>query len=181
MPILGIIASSISGSISSSSYESIATATGTGSSATITFSSIPSTYKHLQLRMNLIVAVDGDSLYAQLNGATSFTYHNLSGNGSAVTANGAATPQNAYIGFFNDGMSQTYPNVVITDIIDYASTTKNKTIRSFFGNDRNAGGGSVGLMSNLWVNTAAVNSISIKSTGSNFTTASTISLYGIKG
>jgi len=33
------------------SYESIASATGTGSSNTITLSSIPSTYKHLQLRI----------------------------------------------------------------------------------------------------------------------------------
>jgi len=32
------------------SYESIASASGTGSSGTITFSSIPSTYTHLQIR-----------------------------------------------------------------------------------------------------------------------------------
>lgn len=179
--ILGIVSSSRRGS-PLGSYESIATATGTGSSGTITFSSIPSTYVALQLRINAITTVGGESLYVQLNGSSSgFTYHNLSGNGSTVTANGAASPQNAYIGFFNDGMSQTYPNVVITDILDYASTTKNKTIRSVGGNDRNAGGGSVALLSNLWANTAAVNSVSVKLTGNNFATTTTISLYGIKG
>jgi hypothetical protein len=46
--ILGIIASSKLG-VPAGAYESIASATGTGSSATITFSSIPSTYQHLQI------------------------------------------------------------------------------------------------------------------------------------
>ena len=165
-----------------SSFESIATVNGTGSSGTITFSSIPSTYVALQLRMNIITSVGGESLYIQLNGSGSnHTYHNLSGNGSAATANGAASPQNGYIGFFNDGMSQTYPNTVITDIIDYASTTKNKTVKSIFGNDRNAAGGSIGLTSNLWVSTTAVSSLNIKLTANNFTTGTTIALYGIKG
>ena len=36
--------------VTPSSFESIATVSGTGSSGTITFSSIPATYKHLQIR-----------------------------------------------------------------------------------------------------------------------------------
>ena len=52
MPILGLLASAISGNLfaPSGAYDSIATASGTGSSATISFTSIPSTYTHLQIR-----------------------------------------------------------------------------------------------------------------------------------
>ena len=50
MPILGIIASSQQGGISSTAYESIATVTLGSAASTINFSSIPSRYQHLQLR-----------------------------------------------------------------------------------------------------------------------------------
>jgi hypothetical protein len=51
MPILGIIASAITGNLVTTSYESIATVTvGGGGSATIDFTSIPATYTHLQIR-----------------------------------------------------------------------------------------------------------------------------------
>jgi hypothetical protein len=49
-PILGIMASQISGHLETGAYESISTVTvGGGGSATITFSSIPGTYTHLQV------------------------------------------------------------------------------------------------------------------------------------
>jgi hypothetical protein len=53
MPILGIISSQISGHLfaPSGAYDSIATVSGTGSSGTISFTSIPSTYTHLQIRL----------------------------------------------------------------------------------------------------------------------------------
>jgi hypothetical protein len=51
MPILGIIASAITGNLVTTSYESIETVTvGSGGSATVTFSSIPATYTHLQIK-----------------------------------------------------------------------------------------------------------------------------------
>jgi hypothetical protein len=51
MPILGIIASAITGNLVTTSYESIATVTvGGGGSARCYFSSIPATYTHLQIR-----------------------------------------------------------------------------------------------------------------------------------
>jgi hypothetical protein len=51
MPILGIIASAITGNLVTTSYESIATVTvGGGGAATVAFTSIPATYTHLQIR-----------------------------------------------------------------------------------------------------------------------------------
>ena len=71
MPILGIIASSIQGS-KTTAYESIATQTvGAGGVASVTFSSIPSTYKHLQLRIMSRADRSGaalTNLFIQING-----------------------------------------------------------------------------------------------------------------
>jgi len=69
----------------------------------------------------------------------------------------------------------------IIDVHDYASTTKNKTVRTMTGFDSN-GAGQITLVSSLWMSTAAITSMSIiSSVGSNFTTNSTFALYGIKG
>jgi hypothetical protein len=71
---------------------------------------------------------------------------------------------------------------MIIDIHDYASTTKNKTVRSFFGHDRN-GAGSVYLYSGLWMNTGAITSLSLGQANfsGTFDTGTVASLYGIKG
>ena len=68
----------------------------------------------------------------------------------------------------------------IIDIIDYASTTKNKTVRAFFGLDLN-GSGSVTLGSGLWMNTNAITDININAAADPMAAGSTFALYGIKG
>ena len=74
------------------SFESIASASGTGSSGTITFSSIPSTYKSLQIRIfaQSNAGTAARSLYIQTNNDTGSNYvrHDLTGDGSAVEASG---------------------------------------------------------------------------------------------
>jgi hypothetical protein len=170
------------GGAAGGSYESIATATGTGSSGTITFSGIPSTYKHLQIRM---IANDGaeNNISLRFNSSTSgYSNHTLTGDGSSALASGSAgTNRMSNVGWTSpttNAMSGT-----IVDIIDYASTTKNKTVRSFVGRDNNSGNTDsfVRLMSGLWENTSAVTSIELLDAGGSFTTNSVFSLYGIKG
>ena len=166
-------------------YESIATATGTGSSGTITFSSIPSTYVSLQIRFiandsgnnNIGIRFNGDS-------ATNYANHRLEGDGATVTASANTSVNNArHIGqALGTGLANTF-GVGIIDIHDYQSSTKNTTVRSFNGWDTNnsADGGVVRLSSGLWLNTAAVTSVSLIDLGGSFTTSSIFSLYGIKG
>ena len=162
-----------------SSFESIATATGTGSSGTITFSSIPGTYVSLQLRINGVLVTAGNTINIQLNGDTgaNYTRHRLWGDGSTVTSDGATALGQA--GLTPTAGDTTYPYAIITDIHDYASTSKNKTIRTFSGIDKN-GSGSANLVSNLWLSTSAVTSLTVLS-ASSFATSTTVSLYGIKG
>jgi hypothetical protein len=164
----------------SGAFESIATATGNGSSGTITFSSIPSTYQHLQIRLQ-VIASGGGGQAIRFNSDTGNNYarHNVGGNGSSVFAGGTASTNQIFIG---DDSAATNPATMIVDIHDYASTTKNKTVRSFFGHDRN-GAGSVYLYSGVWLNTGAVTSLSLGqgNFGGIFDTGTVASLYGIKG
>lgn len=165
-------------------FESIATATGTGSSGTITFSSIPSTYKHLQIRINAIAdGASATSLRLQFNGITTtvYSYHALLGDGSSVTSTGTASQSEIR---FNMPFSTTYPLVAIIDISDYANTSKYKTVKALLGlsqNNTTASDQSVNLGSGLYQQTTAISSISVIHPSQNFTTATTIALYGIKG
>ena len=174
-----------SGGASLSSYESIATASGTGSSGTITFSSIPSTFKHLQLRWitrGTSTSYTASDLYLYMNGDTgiSYTYHYLYGSGSTAGASGAANQTLTYLGETTYGLATSgIMGVGICDILDYASTTKYKTHRTFSGDDRN-GAGYVYLVSGLWMNTAAINKLEVKTVAGNFSTDTQVALYGIK-
>jgi hypothetical protein len=176
MPILGIVASSILKV--TGSYESIATATPSATN-TITFSSISSTYKSLQIRFigNNTAA---NTLNLRLNGdtGTNYTQHIFEGNGSIVGSSGNAA--GAITGIYVIGLSSVTNNFSagIIDIIDYASTTKNKTVRIVSGRDLN-GSGIINISSGLWLNTAAVTSITLY-VPSNYATETTFALYGIK-
>jgi len=169
-------------------YESIASATGTGSSGTITFSSIPSTYVALQIRgifKSDAAGISATYFNLRLNGDTTTlgANHYLKGDGSLVSA-GASASTTSY-GQINDlvARASTGTNIMgvgIIDIHDYASTTRNKSVRSAVGYDAN-GSGAVTLMSNLWPVTSAVSSMSLVLNTGNWTTATQVALYGIKG
>jgi hypothetical protein len=172
---------------STSSYESIASATGTGSSATITFSSIPGTYKHLQLRVlgrsteagagksNLIIKLNNDSTTAN------YRTHYLYGDGGvgAGTITGSAGLR------FNDTLSRggQPANVMATQIIDIQdyTATMNRTVRMFSGMDANDATGILGLHSGLYISTTAITQIDYTCPDGNLSTSTVVSLYGIKG
>jgi hypothetical protein len=165
----------------SNSFDSIATVNvGSGGASSITFSSIPSTYTHLQIRgiaQSSNNAPEG-SLWGRLNGDTNtsnYYSHRLNGDGSSTGTNPS---QNYTISEFG-GSGSNFMGTVI-DILDYTNTNKNKTTRALFGVDQN-GSGFVGMYSMLWMNTAVINSITLLPNGGNFTQYSSFALYGIKG
>jgi hypothetical protein len=170
-----------------SSFESIATATSAGSSATLTFSSIPSTYSSLQIRFMSKPAASGGAIKMQLNGITTSTYwyHYLIGVGTAAAAGSSGSATDAM--FVMDNLVAPVTNIFgvgIIDIHDYASTTKLKTIRSLSGVDDNtsANGNEIQLWSGKNGATTAISSITFSNTsGQNFASGTVFSLYGIKG
>jgi hypothetical protein len=174
------------------SYDSIATSTvGSGGTSTITFSSIPSTYKHLQLRYigrTNRATYSSDSLAIRFNSdsGSNYSYHLLYGQGSSVSA-AAVTSTTLMESPTSTTTAAANPFAGgIIDVLDYASTNKNKTLRTLGGFDNNNGSanleGYVTFASGLWMNTAAINTITLTpKNGSLFTEYSSFALYGIKG
>lgn len=186
MPILGILASSMAAA--KGSYESIATVTvGSGGSSSVSFTSIASTYSHLQLRYigGSSNSASNDQIILRFNSDSSssnYTTHQLQGNGSAASAYGFGTGgfAGAYLDKALTGNSTTIFGAGVVDILDYANTNKNKTMRSLQGYDAN-GNGFITLQSALWLNTAAITSITaVLSSSTNFRQYSHFALYGIK-
>lgn len=199
MPILGILASAQTGNLSGPSYESIATVNITTDTDTITFSSIPSTYKHLQLRAITRSTYNstgvGQSQYKiQFNNDTgaNYSFHTLYGNTSAVIANAGAS-QNQIPGdqpWSNPGSfgAGTILSPVIIDILDYQNTNKNKTIRMITGFQANSTSTNqtAALRSGAWYSTSAITSIKLDATAGAFSDGpfganTKWALYGIKG
>ena len=170
-----------------SSYYSIATQTvGSGGASNVTFSSIPSTYTHLQIRA--IVRDAGSSqngFWLRFNGdSTSGNYywHELYGTGSSALAYAEAPSTVNFGGVmpYSANASQIMGAAII-DILDYSNTNKAKTIRSLAGYDAN-GSGNIALLSGAWNNSnAAITSILLQdSAGINFSQYSSFALYGVK-
>ena len=182
MPILGIIASSISGNLVTNSYESIATVTvGAGGTSTITFSSIPNTYKHLQIRW---IALNGTNpAYTKINfnsdTGANYAWHQLYANGSTVVGAGGGSKTFAIADESVGGATST-AGVAVADILDYTDTNKNKTVRVLSGRDQN-GSGNVVFNSGAWFNTAAITRIDLTFSSSNVAQYSQFALFGIKG
>lgn len=169
------------------SYESIATVTvGAGGSGTISFTSIPSTYKHLQIRATVLESNDGVMGFRFGNGSidsgNNYTIHELYGTGSSASAYAATAQNNIGINYnYSASPLSSAPSVAVVDILDYANTSKNKTLRALCGVDYN-GSGYVRLDSGLWLSTAAINAIDIVAySGKTFNQYSSFALYGIKG
>jgi hypothetical protein len=165
--------------------EPIATNLLSSATATVTFSNIPQGYKHLQIRFISRNTVVGDQLGMQFNldGGSNYARHELSGFGSSANSY-ASTSQIQIIGVGFEAYSSNAADIFgagVIDILDYNNTNKYKTVRSFTGYDFNGGGG-VGLVSGLWMNTAPIASITMNQQSSgNFAINSRFSLYGIKG
>lgn len=170
------------------SYESISTVTvGGGGSSAITFSSIPSTFKHLQIRgiARSSRSASGSFIKIQLNGDTANNYanHGLFGGGSSAGSYAVTTTDHAgeaYITAASDIASAF--GASIWDVLDYANVNKYKTVRALTGADVNGTNGQLRFASGVWMSTSATNSITLTDgNGANFVEYSQFALYGIKG
>jgi hypothetical protein len=168
------------------------TLVGSGGVSSVTFSNIPSTYKHLQLRglsqtNRATYGIDEWKVTFNGVGGTNYSYHNLYGDGANPTL-GSGTSA-AFINIIPVSASSVVTNAfgaTVVDILDYANTNKYKTLRALSGVDINgtvAGyGGYTGLTSGLFQLTSTITSIEIvPKFGSLFNQYSRFSLYGIKG
>ena len=160
---------------------------GAGGTASISFTNIPQTYTHLQIRgiLRATGATYETNSRIQFNSDTSsvYTNHLVIGNGSSAASGNDVGLAYAIINSIPAASNTAGifgPSVF--DILDYSNTNKFKTIRNLTGWDNNGGpNNSVGLWSGLWRSTSAITSIKLFPNTGNFAEYSSLALYGIKG
>ena len=159
-------------------YISIQSATvDSGGASTITFSSIPSTYTHLQLRYIALGSAGGGNMLFNSDSATNYSRHYLEGNGS--TASAGASTSTAGMGIMGGSGTANVAEVGIIDILDYTNTSKYKTVRELAGLDINGAGGFIDFFSGNWRSTSAISSITINAS-TTYSQYSQFALYGVK-
>lgn len=169
------------------SYESISSYKVINPTSEIVFSSIPSTYTHLQIRGVVRImktAHNWDSLLFRFNGDTGSNYFRhlvLLENNYANQSYGYTNQTNLQAGFVNT-ITSTSPSFapVLIDIPDYSNTSKHKMILSLTGGVPNSTYSSIAT--GAWANSNAINAIRFfTDSGANIAPNSTLAVYGIKG
>lgn len=153
-----------------STYTPIATTTASGSTNSITFSSISSSYT------DLIIVVGGQqaspaSAYVRFNSdtGTNYSFTRLSGNGST-----AASERNTNMTSATCGVLYAEQYTWIIQIMNYSNTTTYKTLLSRSNSANNV----VTAYASLWRSTSAINSVTVLA-DTNFNSGTVLSLYGI--
>ena len=159
----------------------------TSNAASVTFTGLDaySDYKHLQLRATVRDAGTGTDLGSyQLNfnsdTGSNYSWHKLQRNGPSVsstaTTSSTSIEINESIPKGQSGSGKFGAGII--DILDFASTTKNTTVRALIGAIADSDS-KITLQSGLWIDTSAVTSVAL-SKDALFATGSRFSLYGVK-
>ena len=165
-----------------------------GGAATIDFTSIPSTYSHLQIRWVARGSSSGSTQGAismrvgnsSVDTGSNYTWHGIEGNGTNVSTGAGTSLSYTTLGTIpRDGYTSGMMGTGIIDIFNYTSTSKYKTFRCLSGNDVNNTGtdkGEVSLYSGLWLSTSAIDTIKLSVSGftQSFAQYSSFALYGVK-
>ena len=175
---------------SENDYFQIATSFNPGTSV-VTFNSIPTDYKFLELRTyhkdarspvysGITVRFNNDS------GASSYAYYSPQVDSRVGAPFDSSTTASNSLAVPGPGSSaSTYYGSSVWKIFDYQSTTKKKVVTwqgGYVGfSDGSSEQGIVTAGSGQWINTAAITRIDVNTSSGNFGSLSRISLYGIKG
>jgi hypothetical protein len=186
---LGIFsAAGAGGVVSLSDYELIETRTVGTATSSVVFSSLDtyaSTYKHLQIRYvarsTRTEVNDGIQIRVNGNNGSNYSRHNLAAGGGAVSSTaGVSVTSTISLPIPANSATGSAFGAGVIDILDAYSTTKNKTLRGFGGISSSFT--EIAFQSGLFMNTAAITSLTFESTTSNNIAVNTrFSIYGVKG
>lgn len=170
-----------------SSFVHIETATLTSNASSIDFTSIPGTYRNLQLRTLLRSSRSSstdDYVGIRFNGSSTTYTRQMIQSRTHTTVAGVLYDSYTY-GYMNGfataaSASSNIYGVGVIDIPEYTSTTVRKSFSGFGGNEQGSAGGFVHVTTAHWPVASAITSISLICYAQ-FVAGSTVSLYGIKG
>jgi hypothetical protein len=157
-------------------YTPLANITLGSAAATITFGSIPATYRDLVIVFSGFSTPGTLQARIRLNGDTgsNYNYQRMSGSGSSTSATSATSQTFGFISAIAQSFSTSALQIKI-DLMDYSATDKHTTIIS---RADNAVNGTEAFV-NRWANTAAVNSVTILPSTGDWATGTNAAIYGI--
>ena len=160
-----------------STYTPIATANGTGSSGTISFTSISGSYTDIFLAGTFSGTGTGGFAIVLNNDTSSlYSFTNLRGEGSAASSDRSSNQTAFNINYTGSYGTSGVTNTFLASFNNYSNTTTNKTMISRYNVPNLETIAYVGL----YRSTSAITRVDVKITGgASFTTGSTFSLYGI--
>jgi hypothetical protein len=158
-------------------YTPLANVTLASTSTSITFGSIPATYRDLiVVFQGLSGGVGNFQTRLRLNGDTgnNYNWQRMSGTGTSSFASTAASQNNLNLTFAAEAQTTTQVQHRI-NIMDYSATDKHKTVISRADNAAQA----TEAVAGRWANTAAVTSVQLFPSSATFGIGTTVALYGV--
>lgn len=160
-----------------SAQVALATITLGSAQSTVTFSSIPATYRDLRLVITTKNVTTQGYLGLQFNGDTgssAYYYVQMGGSGSAASSS-VLSPSDGVTAIYVYPLGTTDATNAVVDIMDYSVTDKHKSVLSR-SNDASA---NVTALAGRWANTAAITTLRFWTGSGSWGSGSTFSLYGI--
>ena len=155
----------------------IATTTLGSANSTITFSSISASYTDLVLVINAFATSSTDYIQIRINSDTGTNYSNTAvyGDGTSALSSRVSNQTFGYLSWTQNIAAN--GRIVIASFQNYSNTT---TYKTWLNRSSDAAYGTDAIVG-LWRSTSAITTLEIKRTsGGNFNSGSTFTLYGIK-
>lgn len=155
-----------------STYIALATYTSDGTESSLSFGSIPGSYRDLVLVVSG-TASTATQIFGRLNSDTGSNYSNVYMRGYSSGTQSASATQSYFQGT-HLGSSATQ---FIMQVMDYSATDKHKTILTRLDRD---GATQTFAFAERWASTSAVTSIDLTLNSGTLSSGTTLSLFGIE-
>ena len=161
-------------------YDLIASNVLTSSASSVTFSSIPATYRDLVFVAEWNVQ-SGFGTYVKVrfnsDSGTNYSLVEMKGDGASAVSTSSTGENGIFVGDYNAAPTANQKFLTIQQIMDYSATDKHKTVLE---RSNNASGVVTGW-AHRWASTSAITSLQILcvSAGQTFSAGNSFYLYGI--
>jgi hypothetical protein len=152
-------------------YTALATVTLGASASSVTFSSIPATYRDLILVSNHTGSATSEDVDIAFNADTGDNYSRV-----VMLANAPVILSFAGTSRSVSAIYSTKRQTLILNVMDYSASDKHKTL---IYRNSNADQSEVYATATRWANTAVITSLSLAARTGTFSSGSTFSLYGV--
>ena len=158
--------------MATSTYTALATYTSDGTESSLSFGSIPSSYRDLVLVVSG-TASTATQIFGRFNSDSGSNYSNVYMRGYSSGTQSSSSTQSYLQGTYL-GSSATQ---LIMQVMDYSATDKHKTVLTRLDRD---GATQTFALAERWASTSAVTSIDLTLNSGTLSSGTTLSLFGIE-